>query len=249
LPAARVRYAWTDGATAATTSSQLVVADGILTEAGGTAPVQALTGAFTALAARSGRQLTVTDVVPPKPSDTQALSSWFLILSVLIPSLAAGSASALAFRRAPRVAAEPVTLVVGFDDSEPARRALTWGADLLRSRPGELHVIYADHVIIDSTLSGFGRREMDETRDEKATSVAEGARAIAAATGTPHTFERRQEPAADAILHAAASFAAEEPGRKPLIVTGRSHHAALHVLGSVPGRLLHESPYPVVTIS
>src|SRR6202042_1924010 len=70
-----------------------------------------------------------------------------------------------------------VSLVIGFDDSEPARRALTWGADLLRSRPGTLHVIYADHVVIDSTLSGFGRREMDEARDEKAASVAGAAEA------------------------------------------------------------------------
>lgn len=393
----------------------------LVTEAGGTAPVQALTGAFTALAARTGRPLTVSDVVPPRASDTQALSSWFLCLSVLIPSLAAGSASALALRRAPRrwsvaapaaaaiasglvaaaiadgiaglghypaiagivalfalavaapaallarirpplaalavlafivfgipasggpanlasftpgfvralgpvlplgvaagavrnvvyfgghatapslwtlaawalagvagltaltvlrrpapsvagagvtaaaagpaaVAAEgpvpglsgaatgqPVTLVVGFDDSEPARRALTWGAELLRSRPGALHVVYSDHVVIDSTLSWFGRREMDEDLDEKAARVAEAARNIAA--GTSYTFERRQESAADAILHAAGGYAAEEPGRKPLIVAGRSHHAALHVLGSVPVRLLNESPYPVVTIA
>jgi hypothetical protein len=33
---------------------------------------------------------------------------------------------------------EPMTLVVGFDNSTPARRALTWGADLLRSRRGTL---------------------------------------------------------------------------------------------------------------
>jgi hypothetical protein len=391
----------------------------LVTEAGGTAPVQALTGAFTALAARTGRPLTVSDVVPPRASDTQALSSWFLCLSVLIPSLAAGSASALALRRAPRrwsvaapaaaavlsglvaaaiadgiaglgnylaiagivalfalavaaptallarirpplaalavlafivfgipasggpanlasftpgfvralspvlplgvaagavrnvvyfgghatapylwtlaawalagvagvialtllrrpapsvagagvtaaaagpaaaaaggpvpglsEAAQPVTLVVGFDDSEPARRALTWGAELLRSRPGALHVVYSDHVIIDSTLTGFGRREMDEDRDEKAARVAEAAANIAA--GTPYTFERRQESAADAILYAAGGYAADEPGRKPVIVAGRSHHAALHVLGSVPVRLLNESPYPVVTIA
>ena len=51
--------------------------------------------------------------------------------------------------------ARSVTLVVGFDDSEPARRALIWGADLLRTRPGALHVIYADHVLIDSDLAGF----------------------------------------------------------------------------------------------
>ena len=56
----------------------------------------------------------VADVVPPLPGDTQALSSWFVVLSVLIPSLAAGSGSALAFRRArPALAvAAPVAVAV-----------------------------------------------------------------------------------------------------------------------------------------
>ncbi len=397
----------------------------LVTQAGGTGPEQALSGAFAALAARSGRQLMVSDVVPARASDSQALSSWFVVLSVLIPSLAAGSASALAFRRAPRawavaapvaaavvsgavaaaiadgiaglgnyaaiagivalfslavtaptavlarlwpplvalailafivfgipvsggpanlasftpgflralspvlplgiaastirdivyfgghatssyiwtlaawavagvaglilvtalrrparaltepvmprpVLAEPVsarpghapipgipdpgaaqfvTLVVGFDDSEPARRALIWGADLLRNRPGALHVIYADHVLIDSDLAGFARTEMDEDRDEKAASVAEAAKEIAAAAGTPYTFQRRQESPADAILDAAGIYAAAEPASTPVIVTGRSHHLPHRVIGSVPVRLLHESPYPVLTIS
>ena len=397
----------------------------LVTQAGGTGPEQALSGAFAAVAARSGRPLLVSDVVPPRASDSQALSSWFVVLSVLIPSLAAGSASALAFRRARRAwsvtapvaaavvsgavaaaiadgiaglgnyaaiagvvalfslavaaptavlarirpplvavavlafivfgipasggpanlasftpgflralnpvlplgiaastirnvvyfgghdttsylwtlaawalagvaglivvtalrrpapaptgpvvppvvaaepvsavpgqapapgtpdtrAAEPVTLVVGFDDSEPARRALTWGADLLRTRPGALHVVYADHALIDSDLTGFGRTEMDEDRDEKAARVAEAAKEIAAAAGTPYTFERRQESQADAILHAAGIYAAAEPASTPVLVTGRSHHVPHRVIGSVPVRLLHESPYPVLTIS
>jgi nucleotide-binding universal stress UspA family protein len=396
----------------------------LVTQAGGTGPEQALSGAFAAVAARSGHQLIVSDVVPPRPSDSEALSSWFLVLSVLIPSLAAGSASALAFRRAPRAwavavpvaaavvsgvvaaaiadglaglgnyaaiagivalfslavaaptavlarirpplvalavlvfivagipasggpanlasftpgflrvlshvlplgiaagsirnvvyfgghatdaylwtlaawalagvaglilvtalrrpaaapaepvmpppvlaepvsarpghapvpgipeprAAQSVTLVVGFDDSEPAQRALSWGADLLRTRPGALHVIYADHVLIDSDLSGFGRAEMDEDRDEKAARVAGAAREIAAAAGTPYTFERRQESPEAAILDAASTFAAAEPGSIPIIVTGRSHHVPHRVIGSVPVRLLHQSPYPVLTI-
>jgi nucleotide-binding universal stress UspA family protein len=394
----------------------------LVTQAGGTGPAQALTGAFTAVAARFGRQLTVSDVIPPRVSDTQALSSWFLVLSALIPSLAAGSASAMAFRRAPRAwsvtapvaaavvtgavaaaiadgiaglgnyaaiagvvalfslavaaptavlarirpplvalavlafivfgipasggpanlasftpgflrvlspvlplgaaastirdvvyfgghattpylwtlavwalggvgglilvtalrspapaltepvpplvpagpvsarpgdspvaipaprAAQPITLVVGFDDSEPARRALSWGADLLRTRPGALHVIYADHELIDSDLSGFARDEMDEARDEKAAGVAEAAKEIAAAAGAPHTFERRQESPPDAILNAAGRYAAAEPAGTPVIVTGRSHHVPHRVIGSVPVRLLHESPYPVLTI-
>jgi nucleotide-binding universal stress UspA family protein len=145
-------------------------------------------------------------------------------------------------------AAQSVTLVVGFDDSEPAQRALSWGADLLRTRPGALHVIYADHVLIDSDLSGFGRAEMDEDRDEKAARVARAAREIAAAAGTPYTFERRQESPEAAILDAASTFAAAEPGSIPIIVTGRSHHVPHRVIGSVPVRLLHQSPYPVLTI-
>ena len=390
----------------------------LVTQAGGTGPEQAITGAFTAVAAHSGRRLVVSDVVPPRASDTQALSSWFIVLSVLIPSLAAGSASALALRRTPRAwsvgapvaaavvsgavaaaiadaiaglgnyaaiggivalfalavaaptavlarirpplaalallafivlgipasggpanlasftpgflralspvlplgvaagairnvayfgghataqytwtlaawalagvaglilvtarrrpapvlagpgvppldvagpgrapvpgaaghrTAESVTLVVGFDDSEPARRALAWGADALRNRPGDLHVIYADHALIDSDLSGIGRAEMDEDRDEKAARVAEAAAQIAGAAGVPYTFERRQEPPPEAILQAAGVHAAAAYGT-PMIVTGRSHHAAHQVIGSVPGRLLRQSPYPVLTI-
>jgi nucleotide-binding universal stress UspA family protein len=79
--------------------------------------------------------------------------------------------------------------------------------------------------------------------------VAEAAKEIAAAAGTPYTFERRQESPADAILRAADNYAAEDAASTPLVVTGRSHHAALHVIGSVPVRLLNESPYPVLTIS
>jgi hypothetical protein len=67
--------------------------------AGGTAPSQAITKAFTAVAARTGRSLTTSDVVPPLNSDSQALSSFFLILCVLFPSLATGVAAGHVLRR------------------------------------------------------------------------------------------------------------------------------------------------------
>jgi nucleotide-binding universal stress UspA family protein len=425
-----------DGALVASGSRLgLLVATG-----GGTAPANFLTQAAGTVAARSGSQLAVTDVVPALPGDTQALSSFFLLLGALIPSLAAGSGTALAFRKArpalgivapaavavaiglvsaavadgiaglghfpaiagvvalfslavaaptavlarikpplvavavllfivagipdsggpanlasfsaagfrffdsvlplgvaasvmrnvvyfgghstalhlwvlaawaaaglialaarrrpapvltsaglppvvPATAAagvpaaprharpepalvpgapipggpdhgatnhgvvEPISLIVGFDNSEPARRALIWGADLLRARPGTLHVVYADHPLLDSDLSGFGRAEMDEARDDKAAGVARGAGEIAAAAGVPYTFERRQESAADAILSAANVQDDAEPASEPIIVTGRSHHAPHRILGSVPVELLHQSPFPVLTIS
>ena len=140
-------------------------------------------------------------------------------------------------------------LVVGFDDSESARRALAWGADLVRGGHGTLHVIYADRVLIASDLPGFARAGMDRARDEKAASVAATAAHIAATAGVPHTFERRSESPADAILIAAGIQDAAEPAGPPLIVTGRSRRPARHAIGSVPGRLLRRSPYPVLTIS
>jgi hypothetical protein len=72
----------------------------LVAQADGTGPAQALTKVFGVIAARSGRMLSVTDVAPPLADDSEALSPFFIILGVLIPSLAAGSASALVFRRA-----------------------------------------------------------------------------------------------------------------------------------------------------
>lgn len=149
----------------------------------------------------------------------------------------------------PAPGAAPISLVVGFDNTGPARRALRWSADLLRARPGTLHVVYGDHMLVDSDLSGFAHAEMDEARDVKAAGVAEAAAEIAAKAGVPYTFERRQEAPADAILSAAGGQDAAGVDGTPVIVTGRSHHAAHQIIGSVPVRLLHQSPYPVLTIA
>ena len=395
----------------------------LVAQAAGTAPTQALTTAFAALAAHSGQSLAVTDVVPPLPSDSLALSPFFVILSVLFPSLAAGSASALVFRRAkaawcvaaPVVAAigigvvaaaiadgvaglghypaiagivalfalavaaptaalgrikpplmalmllvgvvlgipvsggpsglalfvpafmralhpalplgiaagavrdvvyfnghgtssplwvlaawailglvalalvtrwrqaqalrmgtvratahavptanvpadavgqlsaaapSPFPLagfVVGFDNSEPARRALGQAALLAAAKREVLHVVYADHVIIDSDLSGLAHAEMEQARSEEAVAMAHAAAEIAAQAGATYTFERSRSTAGDAILSAAHALAATDE-RSPIIVVGRSGHAARHLLGSVPTHLLARSPFPVLAI-
>ena len=211
----------------------------LVAQAGGTAPAQALTRVFGAVATRSGHPLAVADVVAgpavPPAATAGPGPAW--------PDRAAAGGYAVPGT------AQPISLVVGFDNSEPARRALRWSADLLRARPGTLHVVYADHVLIDSDLTGFAHAEMEDTRDQKAAAVAEAAAEIAAAAGAPYTFERRQDSPADAILSAASAQGTAEPASAPIIVAGRSHHAAHQIIGSVPVRLLHQSPYPVLTIA
>jgi hypothetical protein len=139
-------------------------------------------------------------------------------------------------------------VVVGFDNSEPARRALGEAARLVAAQSGILHIVYADHVIIDSDLSGFAHAEMEATRDQEAAWVAEAAAQIVAqAAGIPYTFERRQEAPVDAILFGASALA-DATGGDPIIMVGQSRHAGRHPFGSVPDRLQRHSPYPVFTI-
>jgi nucleotide-binding universal stress UspA family protein len=147
---------------------------------------------------------------------------------------------------------EPATIVVGFDNSGPARRALTWAVGLAATRQVALHVVYSDHAIIDSDMSGFAYAEMTATRDQQAAAVEQAAAQIIAAAGFndtfPYIFRRLGSAPADAIAAAASTQAAAVPGSGPLIVVGRSGHAAHQVLGSVPVRLLHHSPYPVLAV-
>lgn len=86
----------------------------MVAQAGGTGPAQALIRSFGAVAARSRRDLVVTDVAPPLAGDTEALSPFFVVLGVLFPSLGAGSASALVFRRSRRAwcVAAPVAVAI-----------------------------------------------------------------------------------------------------------------------------------------
>lgn len=71
----------------------------LIARAGGSAPAQFLTTAATGLAAHTGKRLAVVDAVPPPADDSQGLSPYFMILCVLFPSVATGSATAHLFRR------------------------------------------------------------------------------------------------------------------------------------------------------
>ena len=81
-------------------------------EAVGSSPTAAITNLFTAFSAESAEKLTVTDVVPPTSEDTSALSSFFLILCALFPSLAAGIAAGHVLRRTPLLARLAVLVAV-----------------------------------------------------------------------------------------------------------------------------------------
>jgi nucleotide-binding universal stress UspA family protein len=140
----------------------------------------------------------------------------------------------------------PVDLVVGVDASGAARRALDWAVDLLTTRPGALHAVYVDHPAgSDLADLGFGHEGLAEAREQDASDIRAIAEKAGSQAGITWTFERRDGSAPEEILAAAKEHA---PGPGTVIVVGRSGHAARHLIGSVPARLLHHSPYPVMVI-
>lgn len=101
-----VAHGETDGAFIAGPHPLLLVAS-----AGGTATAQFLEKAFGAAASSSGLSLRVSDVVPLPAGNSAGLALFFLMLSVLVPSIAAGLASTLAARGA-RAWAQGIALAV-----------------------------------------------------------------------------------------------------------------------------------------
>jgi hypothetical protein len=80
-----------DGAFLAGRRPELLVAS-----AGGAATVQLLTQTFEQVASSTGQQMQVADVAPLPAGNSDGLSAFFLVLSVLLPSLAVGVVSSFA---------------------------------------------------------------------------------------------------------------------------------------------------------
>lgn len=83
----------------------------LVTAAGGQAVAQTITAAFAGAAAALHASVVVHDIVPLEFGDPLGLSSFFLVLSVVLPSVAAGAAVGLAARSV-RLAERMVALVV-----------------------------------------------------------------------------------------------------------------------------------------
>jgi len=140
-------------------------------------------------------------------------------------------------------------LVVGYDGSSPANRALDAAARLLRGRTGRIEVVYVAHLPSIDMLSPGAVAEMEVSFDEIArdlhTAVGEQLRG----REERWKFERRQGLIANELIAAAVAIRdAAHPGDNVAIVVGSSSHAMHRVVGSVAVSLARHSPVPIVVV-
>jgi nucleotide-binding universal stress UspA family protein len=142
-------------------------------------------------------------------------------------------------------------LVVGYDGSAPAVRALDAAARLLRGRVGSIDVVYVPHLPAVDTLSPEAVAEMQITFDEIARDLRTQAGDQLSGREERWRFERAQgmiSDIAEALIGEAKRIHKAHPGDNVAIVIGSSSQAMHRMVGSVAVSLARHSPVPLVVV-
>jgi nucleotide-binding universal stress UspA family protein len=144
--------------------------------------------------------------------------------------------------------AEFLHLVVGYDGSPPASRALGAAVRLLQGRIGRINVVYVAHLSSIAALSPGAVAEMEEDFDAVEQELRGQAAEQLRASGAAWEFERRQGLIADQLIAAATAISEARPGETVALIVGSSSHATHRVVGSVAVGLARHSPVPLIIV-
>ncbi len=139
-------------------------------------------------------------------------------------------------------------LVVGYDGSPPAIRALDAAVRLLHGRAGSIEVVYVAHLPSIDMLSPGAVGEMEASFDDVARELHTAASEQLRDRVERWRFERRDGLIPDELIAAAAGIRDAHPGDTVVIVVGSSSHAMHRVVGSVAVSLARRSAVPVVVV-
>jgi nucleotide-binding universal stress UspA family protein len=142
--------------------------------------------------------------------------------------------------------ARELHLVVGFDGSPAATRALDTSARLLAARPpGRMTVVWVAHltsvVSLSADAAAITERDFDQVAQELRAAAAERL----GDSQVPWDFRWLQGLIAHELIAVAASLQAAEPDDVVVIEVGSSSSAMYRRVGSVAVNLARHSPVPV----
>ena len=139
-------------------------------------------------------------------------------------------------------------IVVGYDGSPPASRALDAAVRLLQGRTGRIEVVWVAHLSTTIMMSSGAIAEMEASFDELAPELRAQAAGELDDREVAWEFQWRQGIVADELIAVATGLRDAHPGQTMVIVVGSSSHAAHRMVGSVAVSLARHSPIPVVIV-
>ncbi len=140
-------------------------------------------------------------------------------------------------------------LVVGYDGSPPASRALDAAVRLLQGRTGSIEVVYIAHlsslVMLSADAIAVVESDFSEIEQEL---HAQAAKQLSGKTEA-WKFRHRQGMIAEELIAAATDLQeAGGAGTEVVIVVGSSSHASHRLVGSVAVSLARHSPVPLIIV-
>jgi nucleotide-binding universal stress UspA family protein len=139
-------------------------------------------------------------------------------------------------------------LVVGYDGSAPAVRALDAAVRLLNGRDGSIEVVYVAHLTTLEMMSADAIAEMESDFDQMAGDLKAQAGEQLAGREEHWCFERRQGGIPQQLVAAAQHILDKHPGETAAIVVGSSSQAAHRMVGSVAVSLARHAPVPLMIV-
>jgi nucleotide-binding universal stress UspA family protein len=144
--------------------------------------------------------------------------------------------------------ATDLRIIVGYDGSPPASRALDAAVNLMQGRAGRIEVVYVAHMPSMAALSPGAVAELEIGFDDAERELRTMASEQLAGRQESWAFERRQGLIAEELLAAASEIGAAHPSATVVIVVGSSSLAAHRLVGSVAVGLARHSPVPLVVV-
>jgi len=139
-------------------------------------------------------------------------------------------------------------LVVGYDGSAPAIRALDAAAALLRGRTGSINVVYVAHLSTAEMMSADAIAEMEVSFSEIARELQAQAGEQLRGREERWELEEGQGLITDVLIKAAEKLRDAHPGDNVAIVVGSSSQAMHRMVGSVAVSLARHAPVPLVIV-
>jgi nucleotide-binding universal stress UspA family protein len=139
-------------------------------------------------------------------------------------------------------------LIVGYDGSAPATRALDAAVALLRGRTGHITVVYVAHLTAMEMMSADAVAEMEVSFEEIARDLQAQAGEQLRGREERWEFEHGQGLITDVLIKTAEKLRDSHPGDNVVIVVGSSSQGMHRIVGSVAVSLARHAPVPLVIV-
>jgi nucleotide-binding universal stress UspA family protein len=139
-------------------------------------------------------------------------------------------------------------IVVGYDGSPPAVRALDAAVRLLRGRTGSIEVVYIAHLPAVDMLSADAIAGVEDSFDEVSRDLHAQAREQLRGREDRWVFARGDGAVPDVLIATAARLRDQYPADTVAILVGSSSQAMHRVVGSVAVSLARHADVPIMIV-